>query len=105
MTSMSAKRGYADTMLRLTTTAEEKRPAPLGQAERIAAVTTILAPFGIFARRLGHANSAGITITYVHLSEAADGPLASHLLAEGLDWADTDVADVVGTVAVTTHRG
>ena len=105
MTSMCAKRGYAVPMLRLTTTAEEKRPAPLGQEERIAAVTAILGGHGIFARRLGHAQSAGITITYVHLSEAADGPAASRLLAEALDWADTDVADVVGTVAVTTHRG
>lgn len=105
MTSICAKRGYAAPMLRLATTTEDKRPAPLDREERIDATTAVLAKHGIFTRRTGHAHSIGITVTYLHLSEAADGPVASHLLAHHLDWDQTDIADVAGTVAVTTHRG
>lgn len=92
-------------MLRMTPTADTLRPAPLAREERAEAVQAILRARGIFTRRMGHASSAGITITYAHLSEAADGPQATALLAESLDWAETDVADVAGTVAITTQRG
>lgn len=92
-------------MLRLTPTKTDLRPAPLAREERVEEVRSILATHGIYARRVGHAASVGLTITYVHLSEAADGPTATRLLAEHLDWDETDVADVAGSVAVTTHRG
>lgn len=92
-------------MRRLTMTAEAPQPAPLDPVERQEAVLRILNDHGIFTRRVGHAASVGITITYAHLSEAANGPRACSLLAEHLDWEDTDVADVAGAVAVTTHRG
>lgn len=92
-------------MRRLTTTGTDLRPAPLAREERAEAVRAILTPHGIFARRTGHAATVGCTITYWHLSEAADGPRVTALLAEALGWAETDVADVAGTVAITTHRG
>jgi len=91
--------------LRLLPTAETLRPAPLDREERAKAVTDVLAAHGIYARRMGHASSVGLTITYAHMSEPANAPQAAALLAEHLDWEDTDVADVAGTVAVTTRRG
>ena len=105
MRAVCAKRGYTGPMLRLTTMAEEKRPAPLDRETRTRVVADLLAEHGIFARRMGHANSVGITVTYAHLSQAADGAQATALLAKALDWDDTDVADVAGTVAITTNRG
>ena len=92
-------------MLRMTPTADTLRPAPLAREERAEAVRAILHEHGMMTRRMGHAASAGITITYAHLSEAANGRRAVALLAEALDWADTDVAEVAGSVAVTTQRG
>jgi hypothetical protein len=92
-------------MLRLTPTAEELHPAPLIRTERVDAAIEPLRAHGIHPRRLGHASSVGITITYLHLSEAADGPAAVRLLAAALDWADTDMAEVAGTVAITTTHG
>lgn len=85
--------------------AETASPAPLGREERLAAISDTLRPVGIFARRTGHAASAGITITYYHLSEAANGKRAVALLAEALDWQETDIAEVGGTIAVTTRLG
>lgn len=92
-------------MLRMTPAADTLRPAPLAREERAEAVRTILHAHGIMTRRMGHASSAGITITYAHLSEAANGSQATALLAEHLDWDATDFADVAGTVAITTQRG
>lgn len=92
-------------MLRMTPTADTLRPAPLAKGERAEAVRAVLHAHGIMTRRMGHAASTGITITYAHLSEAANGATATALLAEHLDWEATDVADVAGAIAVTTHRG
>lgn len=92
-------------MLRLTPSSTTLRAAPLGREERAEAVRAVLRPQGVMARREGYATTVGCTITYYHLSEAANGSLAVSLLADALDWADTDVAVVAGAVAVTTNQG
>lgn len=92
-------------MLRMSTTGATLAAAPLDREERMEVVRTALAARHIFCARMGHANSSGITVTYAHLSEAADAPTAVGLLAAVLGWADTEIADVAGSVAITTHHG
>lgn len=75
--------------------------APRTNDARIRACATLLTAGSLFPRRYASASDAGINITYVHIAVADTGP-AARLLAEGLDWADTEVSEVPGVVAVTT---
>lgn len=92
-------------MQRLSLTAETFTPPPLGSDERIAVVQGVLAARGIMARRMSHATTVGLTITYAHMSEAADAPAAAQVLADALDWEDTEVSTIPGGVAIATRRG
>lgn len=92
-------------MQRLTLTAETLRPAPLAQREREAEVRAVLNAHGFFPRRMSHASTTGLTITYAHLSEAGDLPAAAGVLAAHIDWEDTSVEALVSMVTVSTSRG
>lgn len=92
-------------MQRLTLTAQHLRPAPLAQSDREAEVRGVLAAHGLFPRRMSHASTVGLTITYAHLSERADLHAAAEVLAVSLDWEDTTIEAVASMVTVSTSRG